>query len=49
MTLTCFFLLTPKGETKLGGILVKVGEAVPQNLGREYLDTIRCAAGFRNC
>lgn len=41
-----FFLVTPKSETKCYGILVKAGEAVPQNLGCEYLDTVSCAASF---
>lgn len=48
MTTVCFVLLTPKGDAKCYGILVKVGEAVPQNLGDEYLDVVCCAAGFRN-
>lgn len=36
----CLFLVTPKSETKCYRILVKAGEAVPQNLGYEYLDTV---------
>lgn len=36
MTSKCSLLLTDKGEIKWCGILVKVGEAIPQNLGHEY-------------